>query len=193
VFPSQVDKPPVSQKWIHEIKHDGYRMIVRKRDSRVRLFTRRGYDWTHKFPLIAETLLALRATSLTIDGEAVWCDPKSGLTVFDKLHGQAHNDAVVLYAFDLLEFDGKDWRDEPLDARKRALAAILGRAGSGIRFNAHLAEDGSIVFRHACKVGAEGIVSKLRKTRYRSGRLQTWLKIKKPKSPAVMRIEDGTW
>jgi bifunctional non-homologous end joining protein LigD len=73
-------------------------MIVRKRDDRVRLFTRRGFDWTHKFPMIVEALAALKTASVTIDGQAVWCEPKSGLSIFDKLHSQAHNAHVFLYA-----------------------------------------------------------------------------------------------
>jgi bifunctional non-homologous end joining protein LigD len=191
-LPTQVDKPPSGPEWLHEIKHDGYRLLVRKRDGRVRLFTRGGFDWTHKFPLITDALAALRAHSIMIDGEAVWCDPKTGLAIFDKLQSQANNDAVFLYAFDLLELDGIDWRTEPLEARKTVLAALLSRARAGLRFNGHLAEDGTIVFRHACKLGAEGIVSKRRDMFYRSGRSKNWLKTKNPKSPAVHRIENGT-
>jgi bifunctional non-homologous end joining protein LigD len=144
-----IDKPPSGPDWLHEIKHDGYRLLVRKRDSRVRMFTRRGFDCTHKLPPISDALAAPRAKSITIDGEAVWCDPKTGLAIIDKLHSQANNDAVFLYAFDLLELDGIDWRDEPLEARKTVLAALLSRARPGLRFNAHLFEDGAIVFRHA--------------------------------------------
>jgi bifunctional non-homologous end joining protein LigD len=161
-LPTEVDKPPSGPEWLHEIKHDGYRLVVRKRDGRVRLFTRRGFDWTQKFPMIADALAALGARSITIDGEAVWCDPKTGLAVFDKLHSQANNDAVFLYAFDFLELDGVDW-------------------------------DGAIVFRHACKLGAEGTVSKRRDVFYRSGRSKTWLKTKNPASPAVHRIQNGMW
>jgi bifunctional non-homologous end joining protein LigD len=128
-----------------------------------------------------------------LDGEAGWCDPKTGLAAFDKLYSQAHNDVVFLYAFDLLELDGADWRAEPLEARKAVLAAQPAHGGGGLRFNAHLAEDGAIVFRHACQLGAEGIVSKRRDMFYRSGRSKSWLKTKNPASPAVHRIEDGTW
>jgi len=93
-------------------------MIVRKCDDGGKLFNRRGFDWTHRFPLIVEALAALKATSVTIDGEAVWCEPKTGLSVFDKLHSQAHNAHVFLYAFDLLELDGEDLRPMPLEVRK---------------------------------------------------------------------------
>src|SRR5476651_207929 len=108
-IPTRASKPPVGPQWIHEIKHDGYRLIARKRDGRVRLFTRNGFDWTDRYPLIREAVAALAPASATIDGEAVWCDGE-GLAIFDKLHSRACDDQVFLYAFDLLELDGQDWR-----------------------------------------------------------------------------------
>ena len=110
-IPTRADTPPVGSDWIHEIKHDGYRLIVRKKDGRVRLFTRRGYDWTDRFPLIREAVAALRPSAMVLDGEAVFCDP-NGTANFEKLHSQAHNDRVFLYAFDLLELGGIDLRVE---------------------------------------------------------------------------------
>ena len=108
-IPTRATKPPVGPKWIHEIKHDGCRLIARKREGRVSFFTRNGFDWTDRYPRIGEALAALATTSATIDGEAVWCDGE-GLAIFDKLHSRAHDGAVILYAFDLLELDGADWR-----------------------------------------------------------------------------------
>jgi bifunctional non-homologous end joining protein LigD len=192
-LPTQVDDPPHGPDWIHEIKHDGYRMVARKLGSRVSLFTRRGHDWSYQFPQIAEALAGLRARSVTIDGEAVWCDPKTGLSIFDKLHGQAHNDRVFLYAFDLLEFDGDDLRGEPLEARRHLLLKLVASPRYGLRYNDNLKRDGAASFAHACRLGAEGIVSKRRDAPYQSGRTEAWLKIKNPASPAVTRIEDGTW
>jgi ATP-dependent DNA ligase len=78
----------VGPQWVHEIKHDGYRLIARKRDGRVRLLTRRSFDWTDRYPLIREAVAALAPASAVIDGEAVWCDG-DGLAVFDKLHSRA--------------------------------------------------------------------------------------------------------
>src|ERR1700722_7374014 len=100
-IPTLASKPPEGPQWIHEIKHDGYRLIARKRDDRVRLFTRRGYEWTDRYPLISAAVAGLRAASATIDGEAVYCD-EAGLAVFDKLHSRPYDKQVFLYAFDLL-------------------------------------------------------------------------------------------
>jgi bifunctional non-homologous end joining protein LigD len=80
--------------------------MVRKHGDRVRLFTRRGYDWTERYPLIAKSVAALRASSAMIDGEVVCCD-ESGLSVFEELHSRRHDDRVILYAFDLLELPGQ--------------------------------------------------------------------------------------
>jgi len=116
-IPTQADKPPVGPEWIHEIKHDGYRLIVRKKDDRVRLFTRRGYDWTDRFPLIRDAVAALRQRALVLDGEAVVCDD-DGTANFAKLHSQDHNDRAFLFAFDLLELGGVDVRPLPLEERR---------------------------------------------------------------------------
>jgi bifunctional non-homologous end joining protein LigD len=79
---SRASKPPVGPQWVHEIKHDGYRLIARKQGDRVRLFTRRGYDWTDRYPLIREAVVAIRTSSAVIDGEAVYSDD-AGLAVFE--------------------------------------------------------------------------------------------------------------
>jgi ATP-dependent DNA ligase len=124
-------KSPVGSQWIHEIKHDGYRLIVRKVGDRVRLFTRRGYDRTDPYPLIARAAAALRSRSATIDGEAVCCDG-AGLADFEQLHSRAHDDQVILYAFDLLELDGEDCR-RPRYAARAASAHRPAPAGVGCR------------------------------------------------------------
>jgi bifunctional non-homologous end joining protein LigD len=124
-IPTRASKPPVGPQWIHEIKHDGYRLIARKRDGRVRLFTRRGYDWTDRYPLIRTAMAALRASSAAIDGEAVCCDG-AGVAVFEKLHSRAFDNEAFLYAFDLIELDGEDWRPRPLEERKARLAKTNG-------------------------------------------------------------------
>jgi ATP-dependent DNA ligase len=112
-IPTRVSKPPVGPYWIHEIKHDGYRLIVRKAGDRVRLFTRRGFDWTDRYPPIAAAAAKLRASSAVLDGEAVCCDD-AGVADFEKLHSRAHDGSAFLYAFDLLELDGVDHRPQPL-------------------------------------------------------------------------------
>jgi ATP-dependent DNA ligase len=97
---------------VHEIKHDGYRMIVRRTDDRVRLYTRRGFNWADRYPRIVEALRSLRVRSIVIDGEAVKaviCGT-DGKSDFDKLHSGAYDASVFLYAFDLIELDGEDLR-----------------------------------------------------------------------------------
>ena len=88
--------------------------------------------------------------------------------------------------------DGEDLRPAALELRKRRLEKLLAD-GDGIRFSEHLGGDGAIIFAHACKLGLEGIVSKRRDLPYRSGRCRAWVKVKNPASPAVLRIQDGTW
>jgi bifunctional non-homologous end joining protein LigD len=192
-IPSLVSKPPEGPQWIHEIKHDGYRLIARERDDRVRLFTRRGYDWTDRYPLIRKAVATLPATSAVVDGEAV-CSDDTGVAVFERLHSRSCDDQVFLYAFDLLELNGEDWRPRPLEERKAALARLLAKAPAWIQNNEHIEGNGAEIFAHACRMGLEGIVSKRREHPYRSGRSQTWLKVKNPASPAMLRlVEEGSW
>jgi ATP-dependent DNA ligase len=100
--PTVSKKAPSGPQWIHEIKHDGYRMILRRSGDRARVFTRRGFDWSERYPIIVEALQSLRVKSATIDGEAVWCGT-DGMPDFDKLQLRAYDHQVFLYAFDLLE------------------------------------------------------------------------------------------
>jgi bifunctional non-homologous end joining protein LigD len=158
----------------------------------VRLLTRNGHDWADRYPLIAEAC-ALRVRSCLIDGEAVACDG-DGMPVFDRLRYRRQDGAVFLFAFDLLELDGRDLRREPLEVRKATLASVLRKARPGVQLNEHLAdEDGELVFRHACKMGLEDIVSKRLGSHYRSGRSPDWLKMKNPAAPAVRREAEEEW
>jgi ATP-dependent DNA ligase len=188
-IPTRAAKPPVGPQWIHEIKHDGYRMIARKRASRVRLFTRNGFDWTQRYPRISTAVAGLGAASATIDGEAVWCDGE-GLAIFEKLHSRGYDHQVILYAFDLLELDGEDWRPRPLEERKAGLAQLLAKAPAGVHFTEHLEGDGAEIFAHACRLGAEGIVSKHREHAYRGGPSKAWLKTKNPAAPGMLRFRE---
>jgi bifunctional non-homologous end joining protein LigD len=140
---------------VHEIKHDGYRLIVRRDGAVVRLFTRRGYDWTERYPAIAATAAMLRPGSFTLDGEAV-VSGADGVAVFDALHRRHKVTDAMLYAFDLLELDGVDYRPLPLVDRKARLAKLLARSRTGIVFNEHTDEDGTVVFRHALQDGPGG-------------------------------------
>jgi bifunctional non-homologous end joining protein LigD len=134
----------------HEIKHDGYRLIVRRDGDAVRLFTRPGHDWTERYPAIARAAAKLRAESFTLDGEAVVCGP-DGVAMFDALHRRGTVAEAMLYAFDLLELDGADLRALPLGERKTKLAKLLARAPAALIFNEHTEENGATVFRHACQ------------------------------------------
>src|SRR5215469_16025745 len=160
-------------RWLHEIKHDGFRIIARSTGAQVRLYSRPGNDLTRRFPLIVETLARLRSRSCIIDGEAVACDD-NGVTSFDLIRHHRHNDRVFLYAFDLIALNGDDMRRDPLEVRKATLRSMLAKAGLGLRFNEHLEGDGPTVFAHACRLGLEGIVSKRKGSSYRSGRSPDW-------------------
>ena len=141
---------------------------------------------------VSQDSRSLRVRSIIVDGEAVWAG-EDGKSDFDKLHSRAHDQQVFLYAFDLLELNGEDYRNHPLEKRKAKLEKLLARTRQGMRFSEHLDEDGETIFQHACKMGLEGIVSKRRDFPYRSGRCKSWVKVKNPNSPAMLRIRDGSW
>jgi bifunctional non-homologous end joining protein LigD len=191
-LPTKTDKLPSGDLWLHEIKHDGFRIIARKDGERVRLYSRPGNDFTRRFPLIVETLARLRSRSCIIDGEAVACDD-NGLASFERIRYRQHDGDVFLYAFDLIELNGDDMRRDPLEVRKATLRSMLAKAGLGLRFNEHIEGDGPTVFAHACKMGLEGIVSKRKDSPYRSGRSPDWLKMKNPAAPAVKREAEEDW
>jgi bifunctional non-homologous end joining protein LigD len=191
-LPTKTDKLPSGHEWLHEIKHDGFRVIARKKGAQVRLYSRPGNDLTNRFPLIVETLLRLRSRSCIIDGEAVACDD-NGVTSFNRVRYRHHDDSIFLYAFDLIELNGDDLRRNRLEARKITLEIILAKAAAGIRFNEHMEGDGETVFRHACNLGLEGIVSKRKNSAYRSGRSPDWLKMKNAEAPAVKRESEEDW
>jgi bifunctional non-homologous end joining protein LigD len=189
-LPSQVTKPPAGPDWIHEIKHDGFRLLARRGAAGVRLFTRNGRDWTERLPLIVEALSALKVTTCLIDGEAVACT-ETGLAEFEHLRDRRGD--VHLCAFDLLEIDGRDLRLEHLAERRRLLARLVRKPRSGLVLNAVFEQEGPLVFEHACLLGCEGIVSKRKHSRYRSGRSRDWLKMKNPNAPAVRREAEEDW
>src|SRR5262250_193263 len=139
-LPTKTDELPSGSDWLHEIKHDGFRIIARKDGPRVRLDSRPGSDLTHRFPLIVKTLARLRSRSCIIDGEAVACDD-NGVASFDLVRHHRANDRIFLYAFDLIELNGDDLRRDPLEVRKATLASIVAKAQPGIRFNKHMEGD----------------------------------------------------
>ena len=191
-LPRSAKVPPTGAGWIHEIKHDGFRIIGRKDAVGVRLITRNGYDFSGRFPLAVAALSALTAQSCIVDGEAIICDD-NGLSVFNLIRYRHYDHVASLCAFDLLELNGQDMRDRPLEERKAALKMLLRRPHPGIAYNRHFDVEGSIVFHHACKLGCEGIVSKRLGSPYRAGRSAHWLKIKNPAAPAVKREAEEDW
>jgi bifunctional non-homologous end joining protein LigD len=191
-LPRPAKEPPVGPEWIHEIKHDGFRILVRRQGPRVRLVSRNGRDLTYRFPLIAAAVSALASDSCVIDGEAIVCDD-NGLSVFDLIRNYRYGSSATLCSFDVLELNGQDLRDRPLEERKAVLKMLLRPAHPGIAYNRHFDVEGSIVFYHACKLGCEGIVSKRLGSLYRAGRSADWLKIKNPAAPAVRRETEEDW
>jgi bifunctional non-homologous end joining protein LigD len=176
---------------VHEIKHDGYRMLVRRDGEHVRLYSRNANDWTARLPAIAAGAALLKAKSFSIDGEAVVIGP-NGLTDFEALRRRGAGEIAVLYAFDLLELDGDDLRNLPIETRKATLASLLRKPGR-LRLSEHISADGPQVFAHACRLGAEGIVSKRLGSPYRSGPHSAWVKVRNPASIAVQRERSGNW
>jgi ATP-dependent DNA ligase len=192
-IPTRGTTVPVGPDWFHEIKHDGFRLIVQREAKRVRLLTRRGYDWSERYPLITQAALRLRKSSFVIDGEAVVLG-QNGISDFAAMYSGKRNHEVRLYAFDLLADDGVDMRDERLEIRKLWLDKLLKRSTEGIVLNDHeIGEIGPALFRQACKFGLEGIVSKHRARSYRAGPCNHWIKVKNPRSPAMLRAKEVDW
>jgi len=191
-LPSPAKAPPSGPDWIHEIKHDGFRILARRDRVGVQLITRNGNDFTTRFPLAAAAVGALPANSFLIDGEAIVTNAK-GLAVFDVIRHKRLGDDAVLIAFDLSALDGEDLRRQPIEDCKRKLAKLVRGPHPGIVLNEFLEGDGDILFEHACKLGCEGIVSKRLGSRYRSGPSPLWLKIKNPAAPAVWRKTEEDW
>jgi bifunctional non-homologous end joining protein LigD len=128
-IPTRGTEVPATPEWFHEIKHDGYRLIVYRDGQRVSLLTRNGYDWADRYPLIREAALQMRHTSFALDGEAVLLGV-DGVSDFERLHSRQDNDEVQFYAFNVLVCEGDDLRPLPLHLRKTNLARLLRRRAS---------------------------------------------------------------
>ncbi|WP_244622607.1 non-homologous end-joining DNA ligase [Microvirga brassicacearum] len=182
-MPTLVSKAPTGPEWVHEVKWDGYRLSAYLEDGKVTIRTRRGHDWTDRFPAIAAAMAALPVHSAVIDGEAVVLDAE-GRSDFGALQaalgikGRLAADVAVFYAFDLLFLDGHDLRPWKLEGRRDALEAVLDPTSRTIMLSVEIEGDGPTIFRHACNHGLEGIVSKRRDKPYTSGRVKEWLKTK---------------
>lgn len=179
---SLVQEPPDGTQWAHEIKFDGYRLQAHIDDGRVRLLTRSGLDWTHKFAALAQSISELKFSTAILDGEVV-VEDANGVSRFVELvsdlkHRQSAR--MVFYVFDLLYHDGSDLRHLALTDRKAALKRLLPRRAKhrAIRHSDHVIGHGETMLTQACELGLEGIVSKRLDQPYRSGRGNIWLKTK---------------
>jgi bifunctional non-homologous end joining protein LigD len=170
-----IDKVPSGERWVHEIKFDGYRVQVHLRDAAVKVFTRRGNDWTNRFRKIAADTWHINAGSAIIDGEVV-VPADDGTTDFSVLQNElkGRSKKIVMVAFDLLYLNGYDLRKVQLFERKALLQKII--AETDIQFSESFEVDGAEMYEHACKTGLEGVVSKVRDSRYVPGRINDWVK-----------------
>jgi bifunctional non-homologous end joining protein LigD len=173
---SKIDKVPSGDRWLHEIKFDGYRVQLRIANDDIKVFTRRGYDWTNRFRKVADDAYLINAGSAIIDGEVV-VPAEDGTTDFSVLQNELKGKStrIVLVAFDLLYLNGRDLRKLPLVERKAVLKKLIEK--TPIQFSESFELDGREMFRHACRVGLEGVVSKVRDSRYPSDRTNDWVKV----------------
>jgi bifunctional non-homologous end joining protein LigD len=174
--------PPSGDQWVHEIKLDGYRVGCLITGGRIRLVSRRGLDWTPKFPEIVEAFRALGLKNAIIDGELVIMLP-NGRSSFEAMQravaSRPPRKDLVYFAFDLIQLEGQRIDRLPLEARKARLQRLLGTTKTGrIRYTEHVEGRGSDVFDQACRMGVEGIISKRRDLPYHPGRHDSWRKIK---------------
>jgi bifunctional non-homologous end joining protein LigD len=170
-----IERVPNGERWIHEIKFDGYRVQVHLVNEAVKVFTRRGNDWTKRFKKVADEAWHISAGSAVIDGEIV-VPAADGTTDFSVLQNELKGKStkIVMVAFDLLYLNGYDLRKLPLIERKTHLKKLV--AKTDIQFSESFEVDGPEMFTHACGVGLEGVVSKVRDGRYVSGRSNDWVK-----------------
>lgn len=177
-----VERPPSGEGWIHEAKYDGYRVRALLEGGRARLLTRSAQDWTGTFPALARAIESLPASSVMLDGEVVVLDER-GISDFRALQdaiADGHTERITYIAFDLLYLDGHDLRAQPLAARKELLGALLaGESLSGpLRCAEHVAADAGELYREACALELEGVVSKRADRPWVAGRTRDWVKVK---------------
>ncbi len=165
---------------MHEIKHDGYRTICVIDRGSISIYTRRGHNWADRMPSIARALSALKVRSAVIDGEAIVIG-EDGLSDFFTLHAALARKSApraVLVAFDLMHLDGEDMRARELEDRRAILADVVSKRAPWLQFSESIEGDGPQVWRHACNMGLEGIISKRRGSPYLSGKSPVWRKTK---------------
>jgi bifunctional non-homologous end joining protein LigD len=192
---TSIEKVPSGGRWIHEIKFDGYRVQVHFANEAAKIFTRRGHDWTHRFKKVAHDAWRIKASSAVVDGEIVVPAP-DGTTDFSVLQNElkGKSTSIVLVAFDLLYLNGRDLRKLPLIQRKAELRKIL---DGTVQFSESFEIDGREMFAHACKLGLEGVVSKVRDAPYPKGRTRDWVKKtcvqRETLTIAGFALDEGKW
>jgi bifunctional non-homologous end joining protein LigD len=175
-----VDEVPTGDEWLHEIKFDGYRALCRVRAGRVKFFTREGKDWTHRFGKLGGAAAHLPVDQAMLDGEIVVVE-KDGATNFQSLQealSKNETERLTYFVFDLLHLDGYDLTQAALRARKNVLAKVLKKIAGPIRFSDHIIGQGAALYRRACQLGLEGVISKQKESPYRPGRGREWVKTK---------------
>jgi bifunctional non-homologous end joining protein LigD len=172
---TSIERVPNGDRWIHEIKFDGYRVQLHLVHEDVKVYTRRGNDWTKRFKKVANDAFLIIAASAIIDGEIV-APAADGTTDFSVLQNELRGKStkIAMVAFDLLYLNGYDLRKLPLFERKAHLKKLI--AGSAIQFSESFEIDGREMFAHACQIGLEGVVSKVRDSLYPAGRSNDWVK-----------------
>ena len=163
-LPTTAKTAPLGEQWVHEIKHDGYRLMARRVEDRVSLVTKGGNNWSQRYPRVVAGIAALKVSSVVIDGEVCWLE--NDKTDFNKLHSRLYD----------------DWA---------TLKTLLKKSSTGIQYVDHLKGDGQIIFEHACRLGLEGIVSKRADSVYRAGSSKAWIKVKNRKHAALFRVMEA--
>lgn len=175
---SSIGKPPAGERWLHEVKFDGYRVQLHIHASTIRVFTRNGNDWTNRFKAVAEAAWHLNVKNAIIDGEIV-APNEDGTTDFSQLQralkASKPSDKLAMYCFDLLYLDGGDLRGLPLIERKTMLQKLI--AKTDLLYSKHFDATGADLYKHGCAMSLEGIVSKQLDGKYRSGRTDGWIKL----------------
>ena len=177
---TQATTAPTAEGWLHELKLDGYRIQARKDGPKVELLTRTGLDWTHRMKTIAAQVSTLPAKSCVLDGEVVVL-AENGTTSFADLQAafqEGVKKPLTYFVFDLLHLNGHNLRNLPLLERKTILANLLANAPEYVHLSEHIQSNGEVIFRKACEMHAEGIISKRADARYVSGRTTSWIKLK---------------
>jgi bifunctional non-homologous end joining protein LigD len=193
---TSIEKVPSGERWIHEIKFDGYRVQVHLANEAAEIFTRRGHDWTNRFKKVAHDAWRIKVSSAVVDGEIV-VPAADGTTDFAVLQNElkGKSTSVVLVAFDLLYLNGRDIRKLPLFQRKAELKKIL--TDTDVQFSESFELNGREMFAHACKLGLEGVVSKVRNGPYPTGRTNDWVKKtcaqRENLTIAGFALDEGKW